>query len=77
MQTRKLVIAVQESAEWLQRKGDQGGEEGYAEAVDEIAEGTQEVADAWKKVLEYVEEWAPIAHAVLEGLGEEGSLMPT
>lgn len=66
---------MQESAKWLQRRMDQDREEGYAEAVDEIAQCTQEVADAWKKVLEYVEEWAPIAHAVLEGLGEEGSLI--
>lgn len=68
--------AVQTCVERLQRRMDVDGE-GYAEAVDGVVKGVKEVAEAWDKVLECVEEWAPIARAVVEGLGEEGSFMPT
>lgn len=53
-----------------------GGVGGYAEAVDGIMEGVRETMEKWGELLRYVEEWAPVARAVAEGLGEEGSLLP-
>lgn len=69
-----LVMEVGRSVEEVELQLVEGGD--YVSRVDRVLEKAELVVRGWKRVVSFVEGWEPIARAVCEGLGEEGSLLP-
>lgn len=72
--TASLAGHVGEAVERLESRA-QARADTYVEAVDTIRDGVREMCERWDAVVGYVGEWAPVAKAVADGLGEEGSLL--